>query len=102
MDENSGNPTPWEILEHPELAVISLLENALATASASLCATYPEFSEPDYKCRLPTGEPGPLLAEDIIAVASALTSLLRTYRRSLAMLNSRPPPTGTEDTDLPF
>ena len=95
-------PTPWELLDHPELAVLTLLESAVTLTSATLCASHPQLSDPDYENRLRPGDSKPLLAENIIAAGNALLSLLGTYRRALTLSGRRPVPGDGREADLPF
>lgn len=81
-------PTPFELVDSPELGVLYALETALDLAGRALMAAYPEL-------HVGFGEgPEPLtaavcLAEAILLQADALESLVGRYRLLLAQLESR-------------
>jgi hypothetical protein len=77
-------PTPEELVEAPELAVLALLDTNLELALRALVAAHPALGDPD---RPPwTFEPSPSsrAAEIFLASAKRLHQALETYRDAVA------------------
>ena len=77
-----STPTPPDLARAPECAALSLLDNALYTASFALLAVNPRVADADFEpSRLDRRE---LLAEAIINHAAALQTALCRYRETAA------------------
>jgi hypothetical protein len=77
-----STPTPPELTRAPECAALSLLDNALYTATFALLAINPRVADADFEpCAFDRRE---LLAEAIIKQSEALQSILRRYRETAA------------------
>jgi hypothetical protein len=77
-------PTPDELVEAPELAILTLLDTNLELALRALVAAHPALADPD---RPPwTLEPSPSgrAAEILLASAKRLHQALETYRDAVA------------------
>lgn len=74
-------PTPSDLVNHPELAVLSILDTAAQTAIRALAAVHPELqeSDPDY------ADDGtallPSIAHCLVIQARSLSHVLDSYRQ---------------------
>jgi len=91
-------PSPPQIDEHPELAILAALELCLDLAVRTLVAHYPVLADPErpYWCRNHVDPPAH--ANSVIAAASSLLDTLTLYRHDLTPPDDIPPP--EEDPDL--
>lgn len=73
-------PTPPQLEQAPELAILAVLECALETASSALLAVYPEFC--DMEPREPLSQPA-LGALTIISAGKRLHTSIAGYRGAI-------------------
>lgn len=78
-------PIPPDLQHHPELAVLLALDAVLHSASASLCAQYPEILPPDWSTDSPRPpEPSAYMANVLLTLIHSLGDAIRTYRQTIA------------------
>jgi len=92
-----GLPSPAEIFDEPQRAILASLDTNLVLAIRTLKARHPDLDDHD------AHEPLPLLAEALLACALSLHSVLVTYD-DLARRVSRMDGDDScgEDDDIPF
>lgn len=75
--------TPQEIMDHPELAPLAILDTALDSTILSLAAAHPQLSEtdPDYP-DAQTAPPGDI-AHCLVILARSLQEATESYRKAL-------------------
>ena len=92
----SAGSTPLELAEFPELAVIEIVDGALAVTANALFAAHPELGSDDFTRELPDASVAACLADAVITNLTALQTAIERYR--LYVLNSEarrrcaPPP----------
>jgi len=99
-----GLPSPAEIYDEPQRAILAALDANLVLAVRALKARHPDLDDYD------AHEPLPLLAEAVLACALSLHTVLATYdelAKRMARLNrGDSPPEGPRATpdedDFPF
>jgi hypothetical protein len=91
-------PTPDQIAEVPELAILAALEDTLDLALRALVAAHPQLANPETPFWARDASPARGAADRILAAALRLARALRRYRR--AVTPSRRP--GDPDPDIPF
>lgn len=91
------SPTPIEIADVPELAILAALEDILDLALRALCAAHPQLGDLDcpYWAQYPS--PARAAADRIVDAAAPLTRALDAYRRAVT-----PPHRHGPDPDAPF
>jgi hypothetical protein len=93
-------PTAPELAEHPELAVLALLDAALDLTVSALLALYPELADPER----PYWIDAPCAARDRAATlasrAHSLREALAGYRRILPPATDDLPEPSRPDDDL--
>lgn len=95
-------PRPWrgatanDLAVDPELAVIALLDAALALTVEALLAFVPELDP--HACTWSEAPPVVLAARQIVVHARHLRELVHEYRRELDYVVEANPP----DDDIPF
>lgn len=90
-------PTPPEIADVPELAILAALENTLDLAIYALLAAHPQLGDPDCPSWLRDPSPARASADRILAAAAPLARALGAYRRAVT-----PSPNDDPDPDVPF
>ena len=80
-----GVPTPGEIADAPELALLHALDEILDLVPRVLVAAHPELADPEAPFWGRETSRTPHKANDIVATAHRLQRLLRAYRRAIAM-----------------
>lgn len=96
MMQHNRPPTPTDLVEFPQLAVLELLQTALGQTCAALMAAHPELAS--YEPMDHSLEVDWLVAEHLLIVAGALERLVKSYRQTLQITyGSRPaaPPADT-------
>jgi len=78
-----GLPTPYDLIRSPELAIMTLLDQALHIAVRALIATYPQLDsdEVPYWCR--DSSRAFSLASSIISRAQSLSKKVQQYQTLL-------------------
>lgn len=77
-------PTPEELEETPELAVLALLDANLDLALRALVSAHPQLADPDRPAWTLDQSPSGRAAEKFLARAKGLHRALETYRDALA------------------
>jgi hypothetical protein len=78
-------PTPDELVEAPELAVLALLDTHLELALRALVAAHPALGDPDRPAWTLEPSPSRRAAEIFLAWAKGLHQALETYRDAVAL-----------------
>ncbi len=89
-----GLPSPAELFDAPERAILAVLDTNLVLAVRALQARHPDLGDPQAR------EPLPLLAEVVLACAQSLRDVLLSYdelSRRAARLDCN-----DDEIDLPF
>jgi hypothetical protein len=73
--------TPWDLIDHPELAILEALDDVLHVARFAIIAAYPAIADPAPVVDETNAEL--LIAHQIVDSAQDLQSVLRAYRRAL-------------------
>jgi len=76
-------PTPIEIADVPELAILAALEDILDLALRALLAAHPQLGDPDCPYWAQDPSPAHAAADRILAAAVPLARALDTYRRAV-------------------
>jgi hypothetical protein len=90
-------PTPPEIADVPELAILAALEHTLDLALYALLAAHPQLSDPECPDRLRDPSPARAAADRIVTAAHSLARALDAYRRAVT-----PSPHQAPDRNVPF
>jgi hypothetical protein len=92
-------PSPLQIDEHPELAILAALELCLDLAVRALVAHYPVLADPErpYWCRSYVDPPAH--ASSVLAAAYSLQDTLTLYHHDLTTPDDIPPPDADRDLD---
>ena len=90
-------PTPAEIADAPELAILAALSDTLDLALRALVAAHPQLGDPDCPAWIRQAGPDSVAADVILTAATHLSDALDAYRRVLSLRRDSDP-----DTDLPF
>ncbi len=79
------SPTPAELAEAPELAILAALDDTLELALRALVAAHPQLGDPD--CPAWAQDPGAAraAADRILSAARHLTRALQAYRRAVPL-----------------
>jgi hypothetical protein len=77
-------PTPPDLAESPELAVLALLDATLDLAVSALLALYPELADPERPYWIDGPSAARNRAQTIATRAHALRDAIAAYRRTLA------------------
>ena len=78
-------PTPEELGEAPELAVLALLDANLDLALRALVSAHPQLADPDRPAWTLDQSPSGRAAENFLARAKALHRALETYRDAVTL-----------------
>ena len=78
-------PTPEELGDAPELAVLALLDANLELALRALVAAHPALGDPDRPAWTLDHSPSGRAAETFLARAKGLHRALETYRDAVAL-----------------
>jgi hypothetical protein len=84
-------PTPEELGDAPELAVLALLDANLEIALRALVAAHPALGDPDRPPWTLSPSPSSRAAEILLASAKRLHRALETYRDAVALHPDTPP-----------
>jgi len=90
-------PTPPEIADVPELAILSALEHTLDLARYALLAAHPQLGDSECPDRLRDRSPARAAADRFLAAAAPLRRALDAYRRAVT-----PSPHQGPDRNVPF
>ncbi len=92
-------PTPGELADAPQLALLHALDEILDLAPRVLVAAHPELADPDAPFWVRDASRTTRKACDIVAAAYRLRRLIRAYRRAISLVRD----TRCEaDPELPF
>jgi hypothetical protein len=83
----SEPPTHEDLVNHPELAALHLLESALVTAERALLAAHPDLQQADFFPQAPELEIEDWIADAVLTHVSGLKVALGRYH---AQLRRRP------------
>ncbi len=90
-------PTPVHLAEFPELAVIEVLDSALAVTANALFAVHAELESSDFTSEIPDVSVAACLADAVMTNLTALQTAIDRYRSYVLNADSRrrcaPPPT---------
>ena len=81
MSNPHPSVTPSDLSEHPELAVLEILDSVLGMAKLAIIAANPELTDAD-----PDAAPSDievLAAEHVLVAVDALHRVAATYRRAI-------------------
>jgi len=78
-------PTPNEIADVPELAILHALDEILDLAPRVLVAAHPELADPDAPYWVRETSSTTRTADDIVAAAHRLQRHIRAYRRAISL-----------------
>ena len=79
MSNPHARVTPYDLGEHPELAVLEVLDSALGMAKFAIIAAHPELTDAD-----PDAAPSDievLAAEHVLVAVDTLLRITATYRK---------------------
>lgn len=93
-------PTPPELAENPELAVLALLDAALDLAVSALLALYPELADPERPYWIRRPSPDLDRAATLTRRAHALQDAIAAYRRTLPPATDDLPEPSPPDDDI--
>jgi len=74
-------PTPKDLLDAPELAVITVLRTTLDAAKATLISVHPDLYSPDDDLRDPAFPGSSAVAGTLLTLIRALSEQIDLYRR---------------------
>ena len=74
-------PTPEDLLETPELAVLAILRTTLSATRAILTSVHPDLYSPDDDLRDPVFPGSSAVAGTLLSLIQALTRQIDLYRR---------------------
>jgi hypothetical protein len=92
--------TPFDLSDHPELAVLEILHSALDTAKFAIIAAHPELDDAD-----PDTAPTDievLAAENFLVAAYELKRVIAAYRGAIGTAPCWPHQPSRYDSDDPF
>ena len=78
-------PTPDEIADAPELALLQALDPILELVPRALVAAHPELADPEAPYWVREASPTTRKADDILAAAHRLQHHLRAYRLAITL-----------------
>lgn len=84
-------PTPEELEDAPELAVLALLDANLEIALRALVSAHPQLADPDRPAWTLDQSPSGRAAKTFLARAKGLHRALETYRDAVALHRDIPP-----------
>jgi hypothetical protein len=90
-------PTPPQIADVPELAILAALDDLLDLTLRALLAVHPQLGDSDGPDRLRDPSPAHAAAHRIVTAAKPLARALDAYRRAVT-----PPRRQHPDPDIPF
>ena len=104
MKSKSGHshpplPTPGEIADAPELALLHALDDILDLAPRVLVAAHPELADPEAPFWVREASRTTRKASDIVDAANRLQRHIRAYRRTISLARD---PRREADPELPF
>jgi hypothetical protein len=100
MSDSFPCVTPFDLSDHPELAVLEILYSALDTAKFAIIAAHPELDDAD-----PNAAPTDievLFADDILTAAHELKRVIAAYRGNVRTAPRWPHQAPQDDSDDPF
>ena len=92
-------PTPYDIADAPELALLHALDEILDLLPRTLVAAHPELGDPEAPFRARETSRTLRKANDIVATAHRLQKHLRAYRAAITLANDQ---RFENDPDIPF
>ncbi len=92
-------PTPGEIADAPELALLHALDEILDLAPRVLVAAHPELADPEAPFWVREASRTTRKGNDIVATAHRLQRRIRAYRRAISLARD---PRCEADPELPF
>ena len=78
-------PTPGEIADAPELAILVALDEILDLMLRALVAAHPELADPEAPFWIPEPPRPTRKASDVVATAQRLQRHLRAYRSAIRL-----------------
>jgi len=92
-------PTPGEIADAPELALLHALDEILDLAPRVLVAAHPELADPEAPFWVREASRTTRKGNDIVATAHRLQRHIRAYRRAISLARDK---RCEADPELPF
>lgn len=77
------DPTPGHLLDHPQLAVLAVLDHALHLASDAIVASHSELMTGEGYEEAPPDSASAWIALDVLQMIAALCDVIDNYRFSL-------------------
>jgi hypothetical protein len=87
-------PTPAELADAPELAILAALDAIVDFALRALVSEHPQLADPECPAWARQNSPASDAAHRILAAARPLSNALEAYRRAIA--TARDDPTDTD------
>jgi len=84
-------PTPDDLLDAPELAILAALDLMLDLALHALVCEHPELADPERPYWLPQASPSATAARTVVAQADDLKQALVTYREAIEIRRQEGP-----------
>lgn len=98
MSASQSLPTPPELAQAPELALVAVLEYVLEITVRALLAAHPQLCDDERPYWIPQ-PPSSVIAEAIVSTVDALQRALDDYRRHIHMKGN---PSTPQDDEAPF
>ncbi len=92
-------PTPDELVDAPELAILYALDQILILAPRVLVTAHPELADTGAPFWVIEASKPTQIAADIVAEAHGLQRLIRAYRRAVSLSRDQ---RAEVDPDIPF
>ena len=92
-------PTPDELADHPELALLHALDEILDLVPRVLVATHPELADPDAPFWVRDASEPTRLANPIVMGTHRLQQHIRAYRAAITLARDQP---FERDPETPF
>ena len=92
-------PTPDELADNPELALLHALDAVLDLVPRALVATHPELADPDAPFWVREASTTTRHAHHIVAAAHRLQQHIRAYRAAITRARDQP---AESDPEIPF
>jgi hypothetical protein len=97
MNPQRRPPTPDELADAPELAIVTALDDLLELTLRTLVSVHPQLGDDECPHWARWTSPVSEAAERILAAARSLAAALQAYRHALARIRDDP-----LDADPPF
>ena len=92
-------PTPYDLVDNPELACLTVLDTALHLTVCALLAAHPQLQADEVPYWCLDRSPAFILANSIVENAQALAEQIDKYKSCVLPPDPHPP---HQDDDIPF